>query len=373
MSKSCAFCGSYQPLTREHVIGRWVSKTGLDLSPASHYAGELNGLPRYMGAQPPYRLQVKAFCASCNNGWMSALEEVAQRVLTPFIHGLPGTMEVEDHAMIALWAQKTALTAMLLSSEKQRNEGYGLPPLEYAALYEQAKRKQPLGASRIWVGKYAGKDGFSGVRVTPLVVLVRGMAAPDVPQGYTLTIVLGQLVIHGVRFTAKALDVDVTNELKMPQLWPTPSGLQWPGGQHCTHESFLDVADGKMLRCTVEHWELRPWRPAVHMPQSFLVEDRIEVPAMCKKHTVCFPASLVREAQLGRFYAFIRQCGCGVTYVIQTDSDRSRFRAHDDIALEIYRNLPGEERFFRDNAGDFACKRLPADANGAIMRAAVVP
>jgi hypothetical protein len=373
MSKSCAFCGSSQPLTREHVFGRWVSKIGLDLSPASHYAGELNGLPRYMGVQPPYRLQVKNFCASCNNGWMSGLEEAAQRVLTPFIHGVPGTIEVEDQVMIAMWAQKTALTAMLLSSEKQRDEGYGLPRSEYAAFYEQGKRKQPLGASRIWVGKYAGTDGFSGVRVTPLVVRVRGRSEPDVPQGYTLTIVLGQLVIHGVRFTSPALEVDVTSELKMPQLWPSTSALQWPSGQHCTNDSFLRIADGKMHRSTVKQLELQPWHPAVHMPQSILVEDQIEVPAMCKKHVISFPAALVREANRGRFYAFLRECGCGVTYLIQTDSDRSRFRADDDTALEIYGNLPGEERFFRDNAGDFACKRLPADADGDMILAASMP
>ncbi|MDQ0923382.1 hypothetical protein QF038_001890 [Pseudarthrobacter sp. W1I19] len=160
MPSSCAFCGSTQPLTREHVFGQWVSKIGLDLSPAMHHAGALNGLPRDMGDQPPYRLQVKKFCAPCNNGWMSQLENAAQRVLTPFILGKPGTIAVEDQAVIAMWAQKTALTAMLVSSEKQRDEGYGLAPSEYIALYEQRERMQPLDASQIWVGKYVGDRWF---------------------------------------------------------------------------------------------------------------------------------------------------------------------------------------------------------------------
>ncbi|WP_181762638.1 hypothetical protein [Pseudarthrobacter sp. B4EP4b] len=370
MSISCAFCGSTQPLTREHVFGQWVSKIGLDLSPARHHAGALNGLPRDMGVQPPYRLQVKNFCAPCNNGWMSQLEKAAQRVLTPFILGKPGTIAVEDQAVIAMWAQKTALTAMLLSSEKRRDEGYGLAPSEYTALYKQRERMQPLDASRIWVGKYAGTDGFSGVRVTPLVMRVPWSPEPDVPQGYALTIVLGQLVIQGLRFTSPALEVDVTTELQMPQLWPSSAALQWPGGQPCTEESFLSFADGKMIRSTVEPLELHPWRPAVDVAQSILVEDQVKVPAMCKKHVISYPAALLREAMRGSFYAFLRECECGVTYLIQTDSDRSRFRAHDNAALEIYANLPGEERSIQNHAGKFVCKRLPADADAAITLAA---
>lgn len=131
MPETCAFCGSAGPLTREHVFGQWVSKTGLDLTPIQHFAGPLNALPRDMGEQPPYRQKVKNFCAACNNGWMSNLEAVAQRVLAPFIRGESGAIAVEDQAAIATWVQKTALTAMLLSSKEQRDSGYGLDPAEY--------------------------------------------------------------------------------------------------------------------------------------------------------------------------------------------------------------------------------------------------
>lgn len=143
MPASCAFCCSTKPLTREHVFGQWVSKIGLDLTPARHRTGALNGLPRDIGEQPPYRLQVKNFCARCNNGWMSDLERDAQQVLTLFIFGKPGPIAAEDQAAVAMWAQKTALTTMLVSSEKQRAEGHGLAPAEYAALYKQSRACSP--------------------------------------------------------------------------------------------------------------------------------------------------------------------------------------------------------------------------------------
>src|SRR5689334_17206096 len=106
MPDLCAFCGSTEPLTREHVFGQWVSKIGLDLSSVRHGAGPLNGLPRDMGEQPPYWRTVKDFCASCNNGWMSRLEDAARRALSSLILGKPGTISTEDQPVIVMWAQK---------------------------------------------------------------------------------------------------------------------------------------------------------------------------------------------------------------------------------------------------------------------------
>lgn len=83
-------------MSREHVIGRWVSKTGLDIAPVRHHAGPLNRVPRDMGQQPPFRQTVKDICAACNNGWMARLEDTAQRVLPPLIRGESGTIPIED-------------------------------------------------------------------------------------------------------------------------------------------------------------------------------------------------------------------------------------------------------------------------------------
>lgn len=360
-----------QPLTREHVFGKWVSKIGLDLSPANHHASALNGLPRDLGEQPRYRLQVKNFCAACNNGWMSRMEKAAQRILTPLILGCPGKIGLEDQAVIALWAQKTALTAMLVSSDKQRDEGYGLARSEYEAFYDQRDRMQPPDSSRFWIGEYVEDDGFSAVRVTPLALRSPPSSEPDVPRGYALTIVLGRLVLQGLRFTSPATEVDVISDMGMPQLWPSSGTLQWPGGQPCTRESFLSFADGKMFRVKDGHGELHPWRQAAHVPESVLAGNQVVVPAICKKHLVSYPVALLKEAMRGRFYAFLRTCECQVTYLLQTDSDRSRFRAHGDDALTIYRRLPGAEQVLMDGTQHFLCKRLPADADAAIKKAAL--
>lgn len=361
MSESCAFCGSAGPLTREHVFGQWVSRIGLDLTLVRHHAGPLNALPRDMGEQAPFKQAVKSFCASCNNGWMSNLEGVAQRVLTPLILDEPGTIAQEDQAAIAMWAHKTALTAMLLSSKKQRENGYGLPPSEYRALYERRELVQPLNFSQFWVGRFGGTEGFSAVRITPLTVRIPGLPEPPLPQGYAMTIVLGALLLHGVRFTTPGLQADKNTDTGMPQFWPSETSVEWPAGQTCKESSLISIAGGGSLHATGGAVRLQPWSQAAHLPQSEFENGTVKVPALCRKHDIHYPVALLHKAKLGRFYAFMTSCECSA-YLIHTDSDSVRFRAAgepEDIAA-MYANTAGDEFIIEDQFGEFACKRLTA-------------
>lgn len=361
MPASCVFCGSTDSLTREHLFGQWVSKIGLDLTPVQHHAGPLNRLPRDMGKQPPYRQTVKSFCASCNNGWMSKLEVTARRVLTPLILGQQGTVALEDQASIAIWAQKTALTAMLLSSEEQRAGGYGLALSEYRLLYKCQSKMEPLEASQLWIGRYDGEAGFSCVRVTPLTVRIPGLPEPERPQGYAITIVLGELVLHGVRLTAPMLALDLATKLGMPQIWPCHAPAPWPTGQPCREDRLTRLADGNLLRSATEDVELCAWSPATQLPQSTVVDGKIKVPTVCGKHSYYYPQALLAEAHHGRYYAFVTGCECPVAYLIHMEADGVHCRAAGEPTgvSAMYEDLPGEEFILRDHAGEFICKRLP--------------
>jgi hypothetical protein len=261
-----------------------------------------------------------------------------------------------------MWAQKTALTAMLISSEEQRSAGYGLPPFVYKAFHQRRDRMRPLDASRFWVGRYEGTARHSAVHVTPLAVRIPGIPEPDVPQGYAITLLLGALVLHGLFFTTSALEVDVTMDLGMPQLWPSDVPVQWPGGRPCTEASFLRLAAGRMLQSTVEPVEMRAWTPATSLPQSTFVDGKVRVPALCGQHSFFYPIALFEEVRRGRFYAFVTGCECPRSYLIHTESDGVHYKAVGaaDGISQMYEDLAGEELFIRDEMGVFACRRLPA-------------
>ncbi|TCO37618.1 hypothetical protein EV646_1235 [Kribbella antiqua] len=356
---ACAFCGSSGPLTGEHVLGDWLSRIGLDLEPVLHGAGPLNRIGRELGVRPPFRQKVRDVCGDCNHGWMSRLEVTAQRVLTPFILGEPGEIEVADTGRIAAWAQKTALTAMLVSSEEDRDHGYGLPTSEYRDFYTLREEACPLPVSQFWIGRYDGVRGWS-VRVTPLAVRIDGIPEPDRPQGYAMTVVLGQLVLHGVRFTTPSLHAQVSTRLDLPQLWPSAGPVSWPRGIPLDDAGFLEFSGGTEFRSTEKHVELRPWKPATELAPSQAVGGMVELQAICGAHVVYYPAVLVHEAMRGQFYAFWTACECPIAYLIQTEPDGAHCIAADttEAITEMYDALEREEYLIQDECGDFCCKRL---------------
>lgn len=177
-----------------------------------------------------------------------------------------------------------------------------------------------------------------------------------------MTIVLGQLVLHGVRYTTPSLQVEVTTQHELPQLWPTTGPIGWPAGMSVDDASLLGFAGAKDLLSAETQIEVLPWKPATELPPSRAVDGMMELPTACGKHVVYYPAALVGEAMRGRFYAFGTSCECGTAYLIQTEPDGAHCKAIDTIEAiaELYESLSGDEAMLDDRHGVFPCKRLPA-------------
>lgn len=186
-SRSCVFCGSTSNLTREHVLPDWLTEIGLGPTPSEHRFGRLNRVPRPWPARP-FTTTVKMVCAACNNGWLSALEGAAKPVLKPLIRGDSRHLSDDDQILIAAWTYKTALVSLLQHSRADRLDGYGVPSIEV------------VGAG----------------------------SPPDIPSGYAMTVVVGKLLVQGVRFTAPALQVELTTARGFLDIWPPADVLPWP-------------------------------------------------------------------------------------------------------------------------------------------------
>jgi hypothetical protein len=367
MAGSCVFCGVRGPLTGEHVYGKWLSRIGLDLSPTAHGAGPLNRIPRQMGVTSPFRRTVRDVCGQCNSGWMGRLEEVARRVLTPFILGESGTIDASDRGGLAAWAQKTALVAMLVSSEVERSLGYGLPSKEYLELYEHRDSMTPLPTTQMWIGKYVGNERLVSTWVTPLVVAIEDMQELEHPQAYAFTIVIGYLLLHGVGFTASTLEMNLSTQVRLSRLWPNDGApIVWPGGIPVGDAAFLRLSGGKEIRSEEPHLVLRPWTAATELAESRAVGSMVELDMICGEHVTYYPGALVDEAMRGRFYAFVTSCECGVTYLIETKSDGAHCKGSGtgDAVGRRYAALPGDERIIEDQNRFFFCKVLGAPVDG---------
>ncbi len=240
---TCAFCGFDGKLTAEHVFADWIARLNLPTDHVPHGAGRLNRLGRDLGTRPPFRQTVQDVCTRCNSGWMSGLEATAQRVLSPLILGQPHVIEPADQASTAVWVHKTALVAMLVSSDEARAEGYGVPPSEYHDIYRARENGHPLPGTQCWIARYEGTR-LASARVVPVAVVLNDHDEPDRPTGYLMTILVGQLLLQAVRFTTSGLAINTVNVPAMQQIWPIRSLVERSSNQVVTDDEFLDLAGG---------------------------------------------------------------------------------------------------------------------------------
>lgn len=355
----CIFCSAEGTMTGEDVLGQWLQRIDLDQSPVPHGTGWLNRIGRDIGTRPPYRQRIRDVCQACNSGWMSRLENTASRVLTPFILGAAGTVAGHDLGAIAAWVQKTCLTAMYVSTAEDRAAGYGLPAAEYHELHQIQDAQEPLPRSQFWMGGFNGAMAWS-VRVAPLVVAVEGLPEPEFPHGYLMTVVLGQLLLQGVRMTVPGLEVTASTRQGMPRIWPDISIASWPEGEPVDDSDYPAFALGRDLLVQEPDISLRPWKPAAELPASELAGDLVALPTTCGKHFARYPSILITEAMHGRFYAFVVSCDCGISYLIHTERDGAHCKAggDPDRIAERYGDLPGREVTFTNESVTLTCKPL---------------
>jgi hypothetical protein len=220
---------------------------------------------------------------------------------------------------------------------------------------------EPLPASTFWISRYAGEQRFASTWVTPLVVEMDGLSAqPTTPHGYAMTLVVGQLLLHGLRFTTLAMEVTAAPSPRLTQLWPSRGDVAWPGDISVYDDDFPTLAGGERFQVAEKHLRLRPWKPATELPASTLTGSVIELPLICGKHTATYPAALALEAVQGARHAFLVSCECQTIYLIETTADGARCKSAgpiDDVA-RLYEECSGDEILLDDPNGRFVYKML---------------
>jgi hypothetical protein len=119
--RGCVFCGN-RPLTKEHFLPAWLESyidaggemyvEESDIDPDGHVRRDAFGRPkmrRGVRKQPPLRRTAKEVCASCNNGWMSRLEQEVKPLLIEFLARRPVSTGGSQQQALTRWMIKTAM------------------------------------------------------------------------------------------------------------------------------------------------------------------------------------------------------------------------------------------------------------------------
>ena len=207
------------PKTREHVFGRWIMKRlpkeKLIFDP--HRAGAFGlDYSDVRGPMPLDALKVGRVCAPCNNGWMSALEADAERIL----FGGDRDLDTSDALRLAHWAIKTAVV-MNVSQPS---------PLIWTEADRHQVRTGPLTRTAVSVLRVQGPDAnwVQGETTTWAVERDAQEAWAWLSLVATIRIQLGDIVLVVVRLPWQMSSCSVT----------LPGHMIWDG--KCAHAVSLD-------------------------------------------------------------------------------------------------------------------------------------
>jgi hypothetical protein len=112
-------------MSREHIWGDWL-KHHVAVNLPKHSLGTLIvNAPgtRYVStvhirAGDPLRSRLHVVCETCNNTWLSAIQETAKPVLIPMFDGKTCVLGHEKQQRLATWISMATMTAEFLLHEK---------------------------------------------------------------------------------------------------------------------------------------------------------------------------------------------------------------------------------------------------------------
>jgi hypothetical protein len=233
----CIFCGA-KANSREHVIPAWIAKRlGVKEYLASGDTVVAGGTPRKQPVSfASYRARI--FCSDCNTHFKH-LEDAVIPLLVPMAKGLTLSLDQTSQALLALWADKTAM-ALIAADPSQED----VVPLDH----HRAVREGRV-AENTWVAFFSWSDGpalktGSGV--------VTGAGEPPEPKGnYAAILTFAGIGFYVTGFT-DPLDSDrIDGE-------PPPAAQFWPPKHPFVHWPPPIQADKRVLPALLDWVPLRP-------------------------------------------------------------------------------------------------------------------
>lgn len=227
--KTCIFCGQ-RPLTKEHIYGQWLKQLSLQASQKTDHMTSFvqPGIGRQQiktmakgklhrnGA--PYSHQLRVVCRSCNNGWLSQIQEQAKPVLTELVEGK--WPKFDNVTMLNVSLYSTMVTMVLEFADMNT---IATPAIERRQFFET---KNPLSNWQVLIGLCDGTldPGSMWHRAAILAESNSQVRTVPKPNAQTTTVCLGKCLIHTVSSPQPFLPApdEYAILLGIRRIWPIP-------------------------------------------------------------------------------------------------------------------------------------------------------
>ena len=229
---TCLYCPN-RANSKEHLFPDWLNEVLGYVHPTLLFLGKTRG----WRSDKPATHKLRVVCETCNNGWMSDIEDAAKPILTPLVLGQPSHLDVNQQQVVATWAFSRAIIGEQLSPDLK-----GIPADHRQWLFEHHEpppqvRVFAAATDGLWwlpgEGQGRGNVHFSGKKmlsnkdqthISPS--LVAGALV-----GYAATILVRHLALQVVAniLDGGALAYPADLAPFLTEVWPTTTiPMTWP-------------------------------------------------------------------------------------------------------------------------------------------------
>ncbi len=241
-NRRCIFCGG-TGMSKEHFWPKWASQN-VSSTQSKSYAQELHtssGYPR-VPVHPPHRrkrngdlstVKFRVVCRSCNNGWMSRVEQAAKPHLLALMSGVPTVLDRAAQRSIAAW-----ITMKVIVAEHDQPDTAMTPAADREALRSDPPVLPEYFVIRIGMHTLAAQTAYRRHSET-LMFASHDITPPPVPEmlgmgrnAQMVTFAFAALLVHvfAARDCGRKPEqmLSFSNQA-LPQLWPHQAEqFSWP-------------------------------------------------------------------------------------------------------------------------------------------------
>jgi hypothetical protein len=243
----CLFCQQSGLLEKEHAYPDWVLNLlpGEKVGTSYYVSSKLPNMVRTWVTKEHTGVTVKAVCQTCNQGWMSRLEERAKTVLSPLLLGKGGRdLTGQDAALIVAWALKTSV---VFDAASHRQHSMAFTPANRRHLMETLQPDPSLHAS-VFLAQYIGAREMHSDSYRLSITSDPSLPVESLNRLYCRTMVFGRLAVQVI---VRRI-VEDTDWPTIDRFWlaahldisrPIDGSVHWPPTVPLDDQRFLDFRD----------------------------------------------------------------------------------------------------------------------------------
>ncbi len=252
-ANTCIYCGR-RGVSKEHVIPAWLGKYVSQNEPTNSLGYKLYGFGSRVidedHLERPgdgHTVKVRRVCESCNNGWMSQLQERAKPLILDMLSGAPLALHKRFQTNLAAWS---AMTFMAGDFRRAVSAAISQEDRNYLMKVGRAPKNW-----RIWVGRYEREQAallfaHNALRVSTPRHPVADSTDDELPppNSQASSVIIGNIFLTCISSSASDLHhywkFTPRNAALLDQIWPveTPR-IAWPPERTMVDEDAVRIAN----------------------------------------------------------------------------------------------------------------------------------